>query len=311
MNKAFFEILRPGINSTLQDEGRFNQYHIGLPFSGAMDKRNYLISNYLVDNKSNTASLEFAYQGPLLKLKFGKVTAVITGDVKFQIIRGNSKIEEGICYKTFNLNEDDQIDIISTNKSVYGYLSVQKGFSGDYFWGSCSVHTKSEVGSNNGKKYSDKEKIFLNQSNNDFCSKKIDYFNSKIEFIRVLKGTNFDYFSDKSKEDFFSKQFTITKLTDRMGMRLEGEKLENIISKNIKSEGITKGSIQIPGDGQPIILLSDHPTIGGYPKIANVISADYDQLVQKTPGSKVKFQLVDLNVAESAFQDYIKKLNIS
>ena len=145
MNKAFFEILRPGINSTLQDEGRFNQYHIGLPFSGAMDKRNYLIGNHLVDNKSNTASLEFAYQGPLLKLKFGKVTAVITGDVKFQIIRGNSKIEEGICYKTFNLNDDDQIDIISTNKSVYGYLSVQKGFFGDYFWGSCSVHTLSLI----------------------------------------------------------------------------------------------------------------------------------------------------------------------
>ena len=94
-----------------------------------------------------------------------------------------------------------------------------------------------------------------------------------------------------------------------MGMRLEGKKLENMKSKNIKSEGITKGSIQVPGDGQPIILLSDHPTIGGYPKIANVITADYDKLVQKTPGSKLKFKLTDLSVAESAFKDYIKKLN--
>ena len=304
MNKAFFEILRPGINSTLQDEGRFNQYHIGLPFSGVMDKRNYLIGNHLVDNKSNTASLEFAYQGPLLKLKFGKVTAVITGDVKFQIIRGNSKIEEGICYKTFNLNDDDQIDIISTNKSVYGYLSVQKGFSGDYFWGSCSVHTKSEVGSNNGKKYSDKEKIFLNQSNNDFCSKKIDYFNSKIEFIRVLKGTNFDYFSDNSKEDFFSKQFTITKLTDRMGMRLKGPKIENKVDTNIKSEGLIKGVIQVPPDGDPIIMFSDHGTIGGYPKIGVVISADYDKLVQLTPGNTIKFKLIELNEAENLFKFY-------
>ena len=125
-----------------------------------------------------------------------------------------------------------------------------------------------------------------------------------------MKGLQFDYFSKKSKKDFFLKEYKVTRLTDRMGMRLEGEKLENIINKNIKSEGITKGSIQIPGDGQPIILLSDHPTIGGYPKIANVISADYDQLVQKIPGSKLKFKLVDLNVAESAFQDYIKKINI-
>ena len=92
-----------------------------------------------------------------------------------------------------------------------------------------------------------------------------------------------------------------------MGRRLEGEKIENIINKNIKSEGITKGSIQIPGDGQPIVLLSDHPTIGGYPKIANIISADYDKLVQKMPGTKIKFKLVDLAVAENAFQDYVRQ----
>ena len=80
-------------------------------------------------------------------------------------------------------------------------------------------------------------------------------------------------FQRKVKKIFFSKEYKVTKLTDRMGMRLEGEKLENIKSKNIKSEGITKGSIQVPGDGQPIVLLSDHPTIGGYPKIANVITS--------------------------------------
>jgi allophanate hydrolase subunit 2 len=94
-----------------------------------------------------------------------------------------------------------------------------------------------------------------------------------------------------------------------MGMRLEGEKLKNVISSNIKSEGITKGSIQVPGDGQPIILLSDHPTIGGYPKIANVITADYDKLVQKAPGTKINFKLVDIAIAESAFEEYLKRLN--
>ena len=142
MNKAFFEILRPGINSTLQDEGRAYQYHIGVSFSGAMDKRNYLISNCLVGNKSNAASLEFAYQGPLLKLKFGNATAAITGNVTFNIIRNNSNIEKGICYQTFYLNSEDQIDIISTDKSVYGYLSVKESFVGEYFWGSCSQELK-------------------------------------------------------------------------------------------------------------------------------------------------------------------------
>ena len=122
-----------------------------------------------------------------------------------------------------------------------------------------------------------------------------------------MQGLQIHYFSKKSQEEFFSKEYKVSKFTDRMGMRLEGVKLENIINKNIKSEGITKGSIQVPGDGQPIILLSDHPTIGGYPKIANVITADYDKLVQKTPGSIIKFKLVNLSIAEKAFQDYVKQ----
>ncbi|MDC3021474.1 allophanate hydrolase, partial [Pelagibacteraceae bacterium] len=137
--------------------------------------------------------------------------------------------------------------------------------------------------------------------------KKIKFDFDKDNTIRVMQGLQVHYFSKNSRDDFFSKEYKVTKLTDRMGMRLEGVKLENTVNKNIKSEGITKGSIQVPGDGQPIILLSDHPTIGGYPKIANVITADYDKLVQKTPGSIIKFKLVNLAVAENAFQDYVRK----
>ena len=87
-----------------------------------------------------------------------------------------------------------------------------------------------------------------------------------------------------------------------MGMRLEGQALKNIISTNIRSEGITKGAIQVPADGQPIILLTDCPTIGGYPKIANVISVDYDLLVQKIPGTNISFQCIELNEAEELYK---------
>ena len=89
-----------------------------------------------------------------------------------------------------------------------------------------------------------------------------------------------------------------------MGMRLEGKKIENIVETNIRSEGLIKGVIQVTADGFPIIMLSDHGTIGGYPKIGVVISADYDKLVQLTPGSRVKFQEVDLNSAETLFKLY-------
>ena len=140
--------------------------------------------------------------------------------------------------------------------------------------------------------------------NENIIKRRLDYINTKIEKIRVIKGTNFDYFSDKGKKIFFEKEFTVSKLSDRMGMRLEGTKIENITDANIKSEGLIKGVIQVPADGNPIIMLSDHGTIGGYPKIGVVISADYDKLVQLTPGSKIKFQEVNLASAESLFKLY-------
>jgi len=304
MNKAYFEIIRPGIHTTLQDLGRGNQYHIGIPFSGSMDKRNYLISNKLVGNKLNEASLEFAYQGPLIKFNLGKVTGVITGNVTFNISRKNSKIEKGICYQTFELNDGDELDIISTNKSVYGYFSIKNGFVGEYIWESYSVNTKAKIGSNNGEKFGINQKIYINKDESLSDIKKIDYLDSKIEYIRVLKGTNINFFSEKGKEIFFTKEFTVSKLTDRMGMRLEGPKIENLAETNIRSEGLIKGVIQVPADGNPIIMLSDHGTIGGYPKIATVISADYDRLTQLTPGSKIKFKSVELEEAENLYKLY-------
>ena len=304
MSKAYFEIIRPGIHSTLQDLGRSNQYHIGIPFSGSMDKRNYLISNKLLGNKLNEPSLEFAYQGPLIKLHSGKVSGTITGNVTFNIIRKNSKIDEGVCYQTFTLNDGDKLDIISTNRSVYGYFSIKNGFTGEYIWESCSVNTKAKIGSNNGEKFQIKQKIYINKNESLSEYKKINYLNSKIEYIRVLKGTNFSFFSEKAKKIFFSNEFIVSKLTDRMGMRLEGPKIENLVETNIRSEGLIKGVIQVTADGNPIIMLSDHGTIGGYPKIAVVISSDYDRLTQLTPGSKIKFKSVELDEAENLYKLY-------
>ena len=300
---SFFEIIRAGINTTFQDEGRNNLYHIGIPFSGAMDKRNYLLSNSLLGNKINKPVIEFAYQGPLIKYKGDKINFVITGDVIFKIIKKESEIQ-GNCYENYFIEDGDQIDVISTNKSVYGYLAISGEFDLKSQWGSCSINTKANVGSNNGKKLQDNQKIKILKIKTTQIKKKLNYINTKIEKIRVIKGTNFDYFSDEGKKIFFEKEYTVSKLSDRMGMRLEGSKIENIIDTNIRSEGLIKGVIQVPADGNPIIMLSDHGTIGGYPKIGVVISADYDKLVQLSPGSKIKFQEIELSDAETLFRLY-------
>ena len=303
MNKNYLEIKRAGINTTFQDKGRCNLYHLGIPFSGAMDNRNYQISNKLVGNELDSPVIEFAYQGPSLKYFGNDINFAITGDVKFMIIK-NKKIIEGICYQSFILQNGDELDIISTNKSVYGYLAFNGEFNLEYQWSSCSTNTKANIGANKGKKIEDLQKLYVSKINKNLIDKKLNYVNTKIENIRVIKGTNFDYFSEKGKDIFLEKEFVVSKLSDRMGMRLSGPKIDNIVDTNIKSEGLIKGVIQVPADGNPIIMLSDHGTIGGYPKIGVVISADYDKLVQLTPGSKIKFEEVDLANAEALFKLY-------
>jgi biotin-dependent carboxylase-like uncharacterized protein len=303
MDNSYFEIKRAGINTTFQDKGRNNLYHIGIPFSGAMDNRNFLLANKLVGNKVDSPVIEFAYQGPLLKFNGDKITITITGDVIFKLNKKNNEIE-GRCYETYQLENGDEINILSTNKSVYGYLAIGGEIDLKFQWGSCSINTKANIGSNDGKKLTNKNKINILKINLNQKNKKINYLNSKIENIRVIKGTNFDYFSEIGKKIFFEKEFIVSKLSDRMGMRLEGPKIENIINTNIKSEGLLKGVIQVPADGNPIIMLSDHGTIGGYPKIGVVASVDYDRLVQISPGSKIKFKEIDLSGAETLFKLY-------
>ena len=303
MNKNYFEVIRPGINTTFQDQGRKSLYHIGIPFSGVMDNRNFLIANKLVGNEFNFPVIEFAYQGPQLKYFGDKINISITGDVKFTL-KKSSNVIDGTCYKSFTLENEDELDIISTNKSVYGYLAIGGELDVKYQWSSCSTNTKANIGANDGKKLAINQKINILKINENLSHKNLNYVNTKIENIRVIKGTNFDYFSENGKDIFFKKEFIVSKLSDRMGMRLEGPEIENIVDTNIKSEGLIKGVIQVPADGNPIIMLSDHGTIGGYPKIGVVISADYDKLVQLTPGSNVKFKEVDLSSAENLFRLY-------
>ena len=301
--KNNFEIIRAGVNTTFQDRGRSNLYHIGIPFSGAMDNRNYSLANKLTGNKLISPVIEFAYQGPHLKYTGEKINIAVTGDVVFKIIKSGTEID-GNCYESYQIESGDQINLISTNKSVYGYLAISGELDLKLQWNSCSINTKANIGSNDGKKLKNGQKINILKVNSGLSKKKINYINYKVENIRVIKGPNFDYFSEEGKKIFFEKEFTVSKLSDRMGMRLEGSKIENIVNTNIKSEGLIKGVIQIPADGNPIIMLSDHGTVGGYPKIGVVASVDYDRLVQIPPGSKIKFKEIYLSDAETLFKLY-------
>ncbi len=308
MSNNFFEVLRPGINTTFQDHGRFNLQHFGVAPSGCMNYESFIIANALVANDKTEGVLEFAYQGPLLKLIKGQTKFAITGKVHFQIINSKNETINGECNRTHDLEEGEQVDILATNKSVYGYFAVEGGFSISSFCNSVSTLSRANIGPNEGKKIDLKNKIFFKknrQEKNNYIMRVPDKNNN---LIRVLRGPQHHYFSDSSKKNFCSKNYKISNLTDRMGMRLEGTVLKNVVSTNIRSEGIIKGSIQVPADGQPIILLNDHPTIGGYPKIANVISTDYDLLIQNVSGTNLSFKYIELEEAEKAFELYSENI---
>ena len=163
MDNCIFKVLRSGINTTYQDEGRFGLQHFGVPPSGCMDYKSFLVANALVGNKKNYGVIEFAYQGPLLKLVKGKTKIAITGNVIFKIINANNDFFEGECNRSYDLNEGDQIDILATNKSAYGYLSVEGGFQIDSFCNSVSTLVKAKIGPNNGSKIKTEDKIIINK----------------------------------------------------------------------------------------------------------------------------------------------------
>ena len=308
MSNYFFETLRAGINTTFQDRGRFHMQHFGVTPGGCMDLDSFSIANALVGNSLNEGVLEFAYQGPLLKLIKGRTKIAMTGNVLFQIIKSNEEKLMGECNRTYILEEGDQIDILATKQSAYGYMALEGGFDVKPFCKSVSILSRAQIGPNEGKKIKINDKINIrtnSQNKKNFSTKVI---NNNQNLIRVLKGPQFDYFSKESQKDFFSKEYKISNLTDRMGMRLEGAIMKNVVSANIRSEGITKGAIQVPADGQPIILLTDYPTIGGYPKIANVTSVDYNLLIQKTPGAKIFFKLIELLEAEQLYKEHLNSI---
>ena len=139
MSNIFFEVLRPGINTTFQDKGRFHMQHFGIAPAGCMDTESFLIANALVKNSSKEGVLEFAYQGPLLHLKSGKTKIAVTGNVIFQIIKKNNQIIKGENNRSYDLEEEDKVDLLATKESAYGYLAIEGGFDIEPFCNSVSI----------------------------------------------------------------------------------------------------------------------------------------------------------------------------
>ena len=286
-----FLISRIGTYLTVQDYGRHHLQHLGISPSGAMDQRILDELKKVIPNHQNQF-LEFAYVGPSIRVQKGAIKVSVGGQCKIFVQKNNNTQIEYLNYTSINLFEGDEMTIHNTIDSVYGYIAFENGLGLKPILKSYSTDTKANIGSfSRPLQIGDSFQIEKNVSSWDIQSNEqiIKHYNPTS--FKVIPGPQISYFSDEVIKNFVSIPYTITTHSDRMGLRLEGEPIKSNISHDILSEGILPGSIQIPSNGKPIVLMRDIPCTGGYPKIAVLCNEDISKIAQLPPGTNINFDL--------------------
>jgi len=293
-----FEVIHPGIHTTLQDLGRPGFMKYGIPASGVADRFSSTVANLLVGNSSGAALLEIAlFRFELLALN--DLIIAVTGGNLSTTVNGNPLP----MWQAFSLKKGDQVAFRARKQGLRAYLAVQGGFSGKKFLGSRSIYVRGMMGNvlKAGEVLETESSVMKSYPLKQFPQELIPNFPAK-NSLRVILGPQEDRFSPKGIETFLSSEYRVSPQSDRMGYRLQGPTIEHLSGSDIISESIARGAIQVPGDGLPIVLLWDAPVSGGYTKIASVISADLDRLAQIMPGDTLSFGAVTLEEAHQALQ---------
>lgn len=303
--KATLRVVAPGLMTTLQDFGRTGYQRLGIPVSGALDAVSLRAANMLVGNPQGTGALEIAYQGPTLAIEADSVrVAFAGGSAPVEVVpeQGASGARRVPPLQSIRLTKGQILRIGALSGSAVGYLAVEGGFDIPPALGSQSTYTRAGLGGLHGRALRQGDLLPLKH---EHAEERQECMLPSLDLaaprrFRVVLGPQDDYFTNEGKRTLLESVYTVTPASDRMGMRLAGPLLEHAKGFNIVSDGIAPGSIQVPGNGLPIVLLADRQTTGGYPKIATVISADMPALGRLTPGAKVTFAAVDIAAAEAA-----------
>jgi biotin-dependent carboxylase-like uncharacterized protein len=294
-----FKVLNAGLFTTIQDQGRTGYTHLGITQSGAMDEYAYLWSQKLLDNKKCNA-LEVMV-GLKLEVLVATTVSISGADLSFTI--------NGLSQTIWQTHYVQQGDILSFDKRVSGqraYLAVKGGFDSEKKYDSYSTTLKEDIGS----KLQRGDVLYLSPSNKKkpkrLKNQYIPNYNKPL-ILRVLRSYQNNYFSKEEQEKFFNSEYKISMQSDRMGAKLKGKNITPNQSA-IVSEGIAFGSVQIPQDGQPILLLKERQTIGGYPKIGTVLAIDCFKFSQLAVGDKIRFEKIDLELTREKVLKFYKEL---
>lgn len=305
------KFIKSGLCTQVQDEGRFGYRDIGVAVSGAMDSFAYKISNYLVGNSQELASLEITMVGPEIKFFDDELIAICGAELS-PCINGES-VENWVSIK---VNKGDILTFKGNKCGARAYISFAGGLDIPKQLGSFSTNIKASFGGFQGRniKVNDEIRILTNKKSiNRYTGNKLErrYIPSYHESIkvRVILGPQDDYFNEAEINKFFNETYEVSSLCDRMGYRLTGTPLKHCRSANIISDANSIGSIQVPGDGLPIILMNDCGTTGGYPKIGTVIQSDIFRIAQLKSSSKIKFESIEFDEAIKIYKEYNNFIN--
>jgi len=295
-------ILDPGALTTIQDVGRLGWGRFGIPPSGPMDAAAFAAANHLVGNPCEAAALEVTLTGPALAASRDCLVAVCGAE--FELWAGRLPVP---AWHAVYLRAGHALRFGKRLTGARAYLAVDGGVDVSPYLGSRSTHLRGRFGGLEGRALQAGDRVTIGAP---IHTHHIDRAGTRwpipdwragdgVAEVRVVLGPQADHFSAAAVDRFLGNAYRVTAAADRMGIRLQGRRLDRAVESGIVSDGIVTGSIQVPPDGQPIVMMVDRQTTGGYPKIANVIRADVPRLAQVVPGDEVRFEEVTVREARS------------
>ena len=287
-------ILKPGVQTTVQDIGRYGYRHFGISSSGAADLFSFRLGNIIVGNAEELAGIEMTLLGADFQFNSDAVIAITGSPFNLSLDRQEIPYNQSIHVK-----KNQILSVGITKGGARSYLLVKGGIKTENYLNSKTTHVMSGMGGFMGRPLKKGDILEIDKNNKINITNipnNLDEINTSK--IRINKGLQSSYFSDSTWAAFTSKMFRVSEVFSRMGIRLKGNPIHSSKGNEILTEGIPLGAIQVPGGGEPIISFVEHQTTGGYPKIANVISADLCKVGQLKPGDKFQFELISFEDAE-------------
>lgn len=298
------DVLKPGALSQLQDLGREGYQHLGVVVGGAMDSHSHRCANALVGNDAHEATLEITLMGPSLRFVSPQVIALCGADLSARI--GEDAVPMN---RALRVEAGTQLDFGKRLDGMRCYLAVRGGFDVPPVMDSRSTYVRGAFGGLNGRALK-KGDVLPTRETSLALREGIAAMplRAPTDVVRVIAGQQWDLFTDEAQRAFTQSEFRISPQSDRMGFRLEGPVLERRHALEMISEGVAFGTVQVPPDGRPIVLMADRQTTGGYPKIACVASVDLPLLAQMAPQQALRFELIPLEAAQTLYLEYEQSL---